>query len=55
MDMDGMDMSMDSMSSSGMFQATNMSYAYTYWYLIAGVMGMLMIVRVLNYVESRVR
>lgn len=50
-----MDMSMDSMSSSGMFQTTNMSYAYTYWYLIAGVMGTLMIVRLLNYGQNWIR
>ncbi|ETS76799.1 hypothetical protein PFICI_12186 [Pestalotiopsis fici W106-1] len=55
MDMDGMDMSMDSMSSSGMFQATNMSYAYTFWYLIAAVMGMLMVVRLLNYGQNWAR
>lgn len=55
MDMSGMDMSMDSMSSSGMFQTTNMSYAYTYWYLIAGVMGTLMIVRLLNYGQNWIR
>ncbi|KAK9777191.1 putative Ferric-chelate reductase [Seiridium cardinale] len=52
-DMDmGMDMSMDSMSSSGMFQDVNMSLAQTYWYLIAGVMGLLLIVRLLNYGQN---
>lgn len=55
-DMSGMmELGMGSMSSSGMFQTVNMALAQTYWYLIAGVMGMLLIVRALNYGQNWLR
>ncbi|KAH6654901.1 ferric-chelate reductase [Truncatella angustata] len=46
---------MGGMSSSGMFQDTNMSLAQTYWYLIAGVLGLLLIVRAINFSQNWIR
>lgn len=54
MDMDGMDgMTMD--MGSGMFQTKNMSLARAYWYLIAGVLGLLLTIRAINYLQTQAR
>jgi hypothetical protein len=44
-----------SMSDGGMFQSDNMALARDYWLLIAGVMGMLLIVRLTNYWQNWLR
>lgn len=44
-----------SMSSGGMFQSDNMALALDYWLLIAGVMGLLLIVRLTNYWQNWMR
>ncbi|ORY59174.1 ferric-chelate reductase [Pseudomassariella vexata] len=44
--MGGMDM------GSGMLQTLNMALARAYWYIIAGVLALLAIVRTLNYVQN---
>jgi len=47
--MEGMDMGI------GMFQVTNMELARDFWYLVAGVVGGLTLVRGVNYVQTLVR
>ncbi|EFX02778.1 ferric-chelate reductase [Grosmannia clavigera kw1407] len=47
--MDDMNMSMSS------WQPTNMSLARIYWYIIAGIVGMLMVVRGVNYYQNSLR
>jgi hypothetical protein len=51
--MDDFDMAMAmSMSSdSSMFQETNIDLALVYWYLIAGVLALLLLVRTTNYAQ----
>ena len=52
--MDGMEgMTMD--MGSGMFQTKNMALAHAYWYLIAGVLGLLLVVRAVNYLQTQTR
>ena len=54
MDMDGMDgMTMD--MGSGLFRNTNMGLAHAYWYLIAGVVGLMLAVRAVNYLQTQAR
>lgn len=52
----GMDMGggMD-MSSSGMFRIYNQQLARDYWYIIAGLVGFIMLLRVFEYFELRSR
>lgn len=45
---------MSSMGTS-LFQVENMGLARAYWYLIAGVVGLLTIFRTANYVQRRIR
>lgn len=52
MDMSGADMSMMG-SGTGMFQTVNMGLARTYWYLIAGVSGLFMTIRVINFAQHQ--
>lgn len=40
---------------ANMFQTTNMGLAETYWYIIAAVMGFLVVVRIVNFYESHTR
>lgn len=40
---------------TNLFQDENMSLARTYWYLIVGVLGLLLIVRAANYIQRRLR
>lgn len=47
--MDGMDMSMNE------FQPTNKKLARVYWYLIAGVLGLFIVVRAINFAQSWLR
>ncbi|KAJ9137047.1 Ferric reductase transmembrane component 3 [Pleurostoma richardsiae] len=49
MDMSGMDM------GTNMFQATNMHIARTYWYIIVAVLGFMLLVRSINYIQTRER
>jgi hypothetical protein len=56
MDTDSMsEMTMGGMSSGGTFKPTNMALARDYWYLIAGVLGLVLVVRVVNYCQTWVR
>lgn len=57
MDMDSMsEMAMGGMSSSGgKFKPADMALARAYWYLIAGVLGAMLVVRVVNYGQAWVR
>lgn len=40
---------------TNMFQTTNMALARTYWYIIAGVVGLLAVVRAVNFYQSHAR
>lgn len=40
---------------TSLFQVENMGLARTYWYLIAGVLGLLLTVRAANYVQRKAR
>lgn len=56
MDMSGMSMSMSGMGmGTGMFQADNMGLAQAYWYLIAGVLGLCVAIRVGSFLQRRTR
>lgn len=52
MDMVGMDMSM---SDSGGFVVTNSALARNYWYIIAGTLGFCFLLRILDYIQTRIR
>ncbi|KAI1844453.1 hypothetical protein JX265_010052 [Neoarthrinium moseri] len=55
-DMEGMmELGMTGMSSGGMFQPDNMALARAYWYLIAGVLALLFMVRMLNHSQNWAR
>lgn len=49
MDMSGMGM------GTSLFQVENMALARTYWYLIAGVLGLFLTVRVVNALQRWLR
>jgi hypothetical protein len=49
MDMGGMDM------GTNLFQTTNMALARDFWYIIAGVLGLLLSFRAINYYQSQLR
>lgn len=53
MDMSGADMSMMD-SGTSLFQTENMGLARTYWYLIAGVLGLLVVVRSINFLQRQI-
>lgn len=40
---------------TNMFQTTNMGLARTFWYIIAGVLGLLAAFRAVNFYQSQVR
>lgn len=40
---------------TSLFQDENMGLARTYWYLIIGMLGLLSIVRVANYISRSIR
>lgn len=40
---------------TGLFQIENMGLAHAYWYLIVGVLGLFLTVRVANYAQRRTR
>ncbi|KAF3769682.1 hypothetical protein M406DRAFT_284134 [Cryphonectria parasitica EP155] len=40
---------------TSLFQVENMGLARTYWYLIVGVIGLLLVVRAANYLQRRIR
>lgn len=50
----GMSDSMD-MSSSGSFRGINSALARDYWYIIAGVVGFMILLRAIESVQSRSR
>ncbi len=54
MDMGGMSMGMSMGSSSG-FYATNSALARSYWYIIAGVLGFALLLRILDFIQRRIR
>jgi hypothetical protein len=47
--MGGMDMGMN------MFQSDNMALARDYWYIVAGFLGAVLVVRIINLAEARTR
>jgi hypothetical protein len=49
MDMGGMQM------GTNMFQTGNMALARDFWYIIAGVVGLLLMVRAVNIYQAQVR
>ena len=53
MDMSGMDMSggMDS-SSDPMFRSFNQALAEDYWYIIAGILGFIVLLRGVDYYQT---
>ena len=44
---------MDSMSSGGLFTATNSKLARGYWYAIAACIALLSLVRLMNFLGAR--
>lgn len=52
-----MDMGMGSMGGAGanMFQTTNMGLARAFWYIIAGVLGLLVALQLINLYKARTR
>lgn len=53
MGMSGADMSMMGMSGTTLFQVDNMGLARTYWYLIAGVLGLFILIRTIKFFQRR--
>lgn len=49
MDMDGMDM------GTNLFQTGNMALARDFWYIIVVVLGLLLLVRAVNFYQSELR
>lgn len=47
-------MSMDAASAAG-FVTVNSALARTYWYIIAAVLGFMLLVRILHFVQARIR
>jgi hypothetical protein len=48
-----MDMGMD--MGANMFQVPNMALARDFWYIIAGILGLMVCVRIINFYQSRMR
>ncbi|CAN8096971.1 unnamed protein product [Discula destructiva] len=55
MDMSSSSMGMSMTMGTGLFQIQNMELARAYWYLIAGVLGLFLVIRGANYVQSQTR
>ncbi|POS71324.1 hypothetical protein DHEL01_v210282 [Diaporthe helianthi] len=55
MSVSGMGMGMGMGTGTGMFQTDNMGLAQAYWYLIVGVLGLCVAVRVANFLQRRTR
>ncbi|KAH9906426.1 ferric reductase like transmembrane component-domain-containing protein [Xylariomycetidae sp. FL2044] len=43
------------MSSMNVFQATNIAYAHGYWYFIAAVLGLMLVIRGVDYAQNWLR
>lgn len=50
-----MNMGMSMSMGTGLFQVDNMALARAYWYLIVGVLGLVLLVRAANYAQRRTR
>lgn len=40
---------------TSLFQDVNMALARTYWYLIVGILGLLLTIRAANFVQRKIR